>query len=147
MSFPVLRVIARLFAAPIALFGLYVQFHGDYGPGGGFQAGVILASSVILYALVFGIDAAKAAVPPGWLRVGAALGALLFIGTGFSTVLLGAPFLDYDAFGAAHNHGQHVGIVVVELGVGLAVTCVILGIYYFFAGRAPEPDSGGESGS
>ena len=49
----VLRVITKLLIPFILLFGIYVQMHGDYGPGGGFQAGVIFASSFILYAIVF----------------------------------------------------------------------------------------------
>ncbi len=144
MNYPILRVIARLFVAPIVLFGLYVQFHGDYGPGGGFQAGVIVATAFILYALVFSLDRAKRAVPADLLRIGMAVGALLYIGTGFATWILGSNFLDYDAFGEAHHHGQHLGIIVVELGVGLAVACVILWIYYAFAGRSPEPDDEGD---
>ena len=52
----VLRVIARLLLPSILLFALYVQFHGDFGPGGGFQAGVIFAAGIILYGLVFGLD-------------------------------------------------------------------------------------------
>ena len=47
----VLRVIAKLLIPFILLFGFYVQMHGDYGPGGGFQAGVIVAAAFILYAL------------------------------------------------------------------------------------------------
>jgi multicomponent Na+:H+ antiporter subunit B len=46
----ILRVIAKLLIPFILLFALYVQFHGDFGPGGGFQAGVILAATVIFYA-------------------------------------------------------------------------------------------------
>ena len=38
----VLRVVTKLMVGFIILFALYVQFHGDYSPGGGFQAGVIL---------------------------------------------------------------------------------------------------------
>ncbi|MEC7875393.1 MAG: MnhB domain-containing protein, partial [Pseudomonadota bacterium] len=45
----VLSIVARILIPLIMLFALYVQFHGDYGPGGGFQAGVIFASSFILY--------------------------------------------------------------------------------------------------
>ena len=53
---PILRVSAKILFTPIILFGLYVQFHGDFGPGGGFQAGVIIASAFILYSLIFGLD-------------------------------------------------------------------------------------------
>ena len=48
---PILRVSTKILFAPIILFGLYVQFHGDFGPGGGFQAGVIVASAFILYSI------------------------------------------------------------------------------------------------
>ena len=57
----ILRVLAKLLIPLIMLFGLYVQFHGDYGPGGGFQAGVIFAAAIVLYALIFGIDEARRA--------------------------------------------------------------------------------------
>ena len=49
---------------PIILFGLYVQFHGDFGPGGGFQAGVIVAAAFILYAMVFSVEDCKVIMPP-----------------------------------------------------------------------------------
>ena len=61
---PVLRVVTKITIPLILLFALYVQFHGDYGPGGGFQAGVIFAAAFILYALVFGTPAARRVVPP-----------------------------------------------------------------------------------
>ena len=59
----IIRVTSKLLIPFILLFGLYVQFHGDFGPGGGFQAGVIFASAFILYALVFGLDNARKVVP------------------------------------------------------------------------------------
>jgi multisubunit Na+/H+ antiporter MnhB subunit len=55
-SNPVFRLAAKILFAPIILFGLYVQFHGDFGPGGGFQAGVIIAAAFILHGLVFGLE-------------------------------------------------------------------------------------------
>ena len=64
----ILRIGAKILIPFILLFALYVQFHGDYGPGGGFQAGVIFAAGFILYALIFGLDTAKRVLPPA-LRV------------------------------------------------------------------------------
>mgnify|MGYP003487470888 CR=1 FL=1 len=58
----ILRVVAKLLIPFILLFALYVQFHGDFGPGGGFQAGVILAAAVIFYALIYGLADARKAV-------------------------------------------------------------------------------------
>jgi multicomponent Na+:H+ antiporter subunit B len=139
----VLRVVSKTLIPIIALFAFYVQFHGDYGPGGGFQAGVILAASVILYALVFGIDEARRAVPPWLVRTGCAAGVVIYAGVGFATLLLGGEFLDYDLLSAdvEHHAGQHLGILLVELGVLTTVASVMLAIFYAFAGRTPDiPD-------
>ncbi|WP_019961379.1 Na(+)/H(+) antiporter subunit B [Woodsholea maritima] len=136
----VLRVVSKLLIPFIVVFGFYVHFHGDYSPGGGFQAGVILAAAVILYALIFGVDAAKKAVPPSWVRIGMALGGLIYAGTGIVTLLMGGDFLDYDVLhpDLSHKSGQHIGIMCVELGVLTTVTCVMLAIFYAFAGRTPD---------
>ena len=132
----ILRVAAKALIPLIFLFGLYVQFHGDFGPGGGFQAGVIFAAAVILYALIFGLDEAKAAVPPRVLEIIAALGVLLYAGVGVVTMVKGGTFLAYNALDPAHpTHGQHVGILLVELGVGLTVTAVMCAIFFAFAER------------
>lgn len=131
----VLRVMAKLLAPMILLFALYVQFHGDYGPGGGFQAGVIFSAGLILYALIFGLEEARRVVPTYVLRWMAACGLLLYAGTGVATMLLGHNFLGYDALAHEPAHGQHIGIMIVEFGVGLTVTGVITGVFYVFAGR------------
>jgi len=127
----VLKVVAKLLIPLIALFALYVQFHGDFGPGGGFQAGVIMAAAVVLHALVYGLSDAQRAVPPGLARAGAALGVLLYGGVGIATLILGENYLDYDVLPG----GQHWGIILVELGVLLTVASVMIVIFYAFAGR------------
>ncbi|WP_423821257.1 Na(+)/H(+) antiporter subunit B [Salinisphaera sp. SPP-AMP-43] len=136
----VLRVVAQLIIPPILLFALYVQFHGDYSPGGGFQAGVILASAIILYGLIFGVEAARRAVPPTALRIGAALGVLIYGGTGVVTMLAGHNFLDYDALAHDPIHGQHYGLLIVEFGVGVTVASIMIAIFYVFAGRGRVED-------
>jgi multicomponent Na+:H+ antiporter subunit B len=140
----VLRVVSKLLIPLIVVFGLYVHFHGDYSPGGGFQAGVIVAAAVILYALIFGVDAAKRAVPTWFVKFLAAFGVLLYGGTGVATLLLGANFLDYDVLhpDLAHHSGQHIGIILVELGVLSTVFAVMMAIFYAFAGRAPDIPEG-----
>ncbi len=132
----VLRVVAKLLIPFILLFALYVQFHGDYGPGGGFQAGVIFASGLILYALVFGLDAARAVAPLAVLRGLASLGVLLYGGVGVATLLLGGAFLEYGRLGGGDAlAGQHLGILLVELGVGICVTAAMILLFFSFAGR------------
>lgn len=134
----ILKVISKFLVPFIALFAFYVQFHGDFGPGGGFQAGVILAAAVILYALIFGLDAAKKAFPPSWIRIGMSLGVLLYGGTGVLTWILGGDFLSYGVLTHDPTHGQHYGIIAVELGVLCSVTTVMIAIFYAFGSRQPE---------
>lgn len=204
ISFPIIRVVTKLIIPYILLFGFYVQFHGDFGPGGGFQAGVILASAFILYGLVFGLRAVKMVMPPKVIEKLIALGVLIYAGTGVATMLLGQPvggghaghhashveqglaghhddehgdvghhnddhvdhehdavkhepvktaaaartyanFLDYDALD--HHflpgilpHGQHLGIFLIEVGVGMTVTAVMTMIFYCFAGRHSQSE-------
>ncbi len=131
----ILRVVSKILIPLIILFGLYVQFHGDFGPGGGFQAGVIFSSAFILYSLVFGLDTAEKIIPPPVLKVLASLGVLLYAGTGVASLLLGGNYLDYSVLAKTPLAGQHIGIIVIELGVGITVAAVMLIIFFAFAGR------------
>ncbi len=132
----VLRIVAKRFTPFVLLFALYVQFHGDFGPGGGFQAGVIFAAGLILYAMIFGLEELQRVAPPRAVEIAIALGVLLYAGTGVATLLLGGNFLAYDVLDA-HDpaHGQHLGILLVEGGVGVTVAAVVTTIYYSFAAR------------
>ena len=142
MDHLILRVTSKLLFAPIILFALYVQFHGDYGPGGGFQAGVIFAVAFILHAFCFGLEETRKVLPQTALTIAMVIGFLLYSGTGLVTMLLGANFLDYDALvpNSTHHAGQHYGIIIVELGVGTAVAATMLTIFYHFTGREPDID-------
>ena len=131
----ILRVIAKILIPIILLFALYVQFHGDYGPGGGFQAGVIFSVAFILYALVFGLDTAQQVMPMNVLRILASVGVLIYAGTGIATLFLGGQFLNYNVLANSPVAGQHLGIVVIELGVGITVSSVMMIIFFSFAGR------------
>ncbi len=135
----IVRVTSRLLIPFILLFALYVQFHGDYGPGGGFQAGVIFAAGLILYGLVFGLRTLELVVPPIVVEIGAALGLLIYGGVGLVTLLLGGGYLDYAVLDAhSAMHGRHLGITLIEAGVGITVTSVMMLIFYSFAGYPRE---------
>lgn len=131
----VLRVVSKLLMPVILIYALYVQFHGDFGPGGGFQAGVIFAAGLILYGLVFGLDRMQKVIPPPVIQVLIAAGVLIFAGTGVASMLLGGTYLDYDVLARDPVAGQHIGILVVEFGVGVTVAAVMVAIFYGFAGR------------
>ena len=131
---PILLEITRLLLAPILLFALYVQFHGDFGPGGGFQAGVIFAAGIVLYALIHGVEATRRVLPPRVVQVFVAAGLLLYAGTGMVSVIAGGHYLDYNRLADNPLAGQHWGVFLVELGVGVTVAAVMITIFYAFAG-------------
>ncbi len=131
----VLRIVVKLLLPVILLFALYVQFHGDYGPGGGFQAGVIFGAGFILYTMIFGLRAAQQVARPWAIRAGIATGVLLYGGVGVVGMLLGGNYLDYSVLAHDQVHGQHLGILLVELGVGTTVSATMIAIFFAFAGR------------
>ena len=129
----ILRVISKLLVPVILLFALYVQWHGDFGPGGGFQAGTIFASAFILYALIFDIDTARAVISPLVIRLGLSTGVLLFTLVGVVCMYKGGSFLDYSVLSSTQIKGQHLGILLVELGVGITVSSAMISIFFTFA--------------
>ncbi|MCP5432284.1 MAG: Na(+)/H(+) antiporter subunit B [Alphaproteobacteria bacterium] len=131
----VLRVVSKLLMPFIFLFALYVQFHGDFGPGGGFQAGVIFGAGMILYALIFGLKAARKVAPLHYLRAQLSLGVLLYAGTGIVGLVQGSNYLDYSVLAHDPAHGQEYGIMLIEMGVLLTVSSAMTLIFYLFAGQ------------
>jgi multicomponent Na+:H+ antiporter subunit B len=137
----VLRVVSKGFVPFILLFALYTQFHGDFGPGGGFQAGVIFAAGLILYGLIFGLEELKRIAPPTIIELMTATGVLIYGGTGVLTVLMGGHFLDYKVLQHDAAHGLHQGLMMIEGGVGITVTAAMTTIFYTFAGRDPRTEA------
>ncbi|MCW8092759.1 Na(+)/H(+) antiporter subunit B [Alteromonas sp. ASW11-130] len=131
----ILRVMAKVLIPVILIYAFYVQFHGDFSPGGGFQAGVIFSTAILLYALVFGMDRAADVMTDKLLIALSAGGLLLYAGTGVVSMLLGGEYLNYSALASNPLTGQHIGIIVIELGVGLTVASTMLLIFFSFARR------------
>lgn len=139
---PILRVVARFLIPLIVLFALYVQFHGEYGPGGGFQAGVILAAGMLLHLLVFGLAPTLRILSQRLLWAIASLGVLVFGGTGVASLLLGGNYLDYSVLATKAQAGQHLGIVLIELGVMLTVSAALILILLAFHQRRAMASAG-----
>ena len=131
----ILRVVTKFYIPLILLFGLYVQFHGEYGPGGGFQAGAIIATGLILHALLEGEQAALRAVPAVAMQALVVVGASLYGGVGLLCMALGGNFLDYSVLHPDPVTGRQIGIIAIELGVGMAVCGALLSIFHAFAAR------------
>lgn len=129
------RVVTKLLFPFLLLFALYVQFHGELGAGGGFQAGVIVAATVILFGLIFGLRAAHLVAPPRLIEVMIPLGVLIYGGVGVAGLLSGGNYLDYFVLDHDTVHGQERGIFWVEVGVLITVSSTMVAFYYAFAGR------------
>lgn len=130
-----LRIVTKLILPFILLFALYVQFHGDFGPGGGFQAGVIAAGMVILLAITFGLEAAQRIAPQAVVQRMIPLGVLIYVGTGLMGLLFGKNFLDYSVLAREAAQGRHLGIVFVEAGVLVTVSGTMTAMFYAFVER------------
>lgn len=140
----VLRVVAKCLIPPILIFGCYIITHGELGPGGGFQGGVVLAAAFIIYALVHGRAALHAAFPRGLWTGLAALGVLLYAGVGLYGTLCGGQFLDYGWLVPGHrSHGEPWGMTLVEYGVGLTV-CAVMVLIYDMISEPSEDDVAAE---
>ncbi len=131
----ILRVVTKFVLPFILIFGLYVQFHGDFGPGGGFQAGVIVAAAVFLHAIIFGLDRTMRIVPPVVVETMVPLGVLVFAGVGVVAMMTGLEYLNYSRLAQDQIHGQEWGVFLVEFGVLITVSGTMIAIFYAVAGR------------
>lgn len=118
---------------PLAqLFGLYVIFFGQHGPGGGFVGGVILAMSLILSILIFGPTAPDSRLARKVLD-GDGLGLLIFAGVGGLCLIAGGQFLNYASLeipGLEPASRRYLGILLTQIGVAadVAVTGVSIAL-------------------
>ena len=134
----ILRIIARFLIPLIMLFGLYIQFHGEYSPGGGFQAGIVFAAGWILFALIYGLDAALKVIPERAMYILMVAGVILYCAVGVAGVMLGGHFLDFYPLLPGKHAAQQFGIITVEFGVGVTVATVVMLFFTLFARRKSE---------
>ena len=140
----VVKTTSRLIVPFSQLFALYVIAHGHHSPGGGFQGGVILGASIVLYAIATNMRASLARFSEKRAVGLCVLGVFIYAGTGVLCMLLGANYLDYGAlavlFGGDGVAARSHGILMVEVGVGITVMAVMVHLYYSLAssGRHDE---------
>jgi multicomponent Na+:H+ antiporter subunit B len=129
----IIKTICRILIPFIQLFALYVVAHGDFSPGGGFQGGVIFGASIILLAISFNLRTAITRVQEKALGILAVIGVLFYAGIGVWCMLLGGNFFDYSKLAAVLPvdpvHVRALGMLGVEIGVGIAVMAVMAIIY------------------
>lgn len=134
----ILHFAARAFMVPlIVVFGIYVLLHGESSPGGGFQAGAIVAAAFVLARLTLGNRQGGHSVPLWLLTVVACAGLGVYMLAGILPLMLGENFLDYAAipvewynqFAGEPKTSRAAGVFIVELGVFLGVASVLVILY------------------
>lgn len=130
---PIVLLGSRLLSPYIMLFGIYVIFHGHYSPGGGFQGGALLAASIILIRLSGGRLIARLQIREFFTTPLAVIGVIVYFGTGIVSILYGSYFLDYEVLpfpgGLDPSELRYYGILVIEIGIGIAVMAILVLIY------------------
>ena len=117
---------------PISLvYGVYVLMHGEYSPGGGFQAGALLAIGIVLARLIMGADAGFNISGKNALIL-AGIGTCIYAFTGVLTLFGGGQVLDYGfiPFKIFHELPEMhaLGILMIEVGVTICVMNTIIDI-------------------
>ncbi len=134
----------RLLIPIMQMFALYVVAHGHHSPGGGFQGGVILGASFILWAIARDLPTALRGIKPRRIVFLAALGVVIYAGTGALCLAMDARLLDYSALhvflppeapGAVPNEimARSHGMLIVEVGVAFTVSAIMFGIYTYLS--------------
>ncbi len=129
---PIVLLGSRLLAPYIMLFGWYVIIHGHYSPGGGFQGGALLAASVLLIRVAGGNRVAKLQVQEFATTPLAVVGVFIYFATGLVAMAMGGYFLDYESLpipGMEPGYLRYTGILIIEVGIGLAVMAILIMIY------------------
>ena len=143
----IIRTVSRIMIPFIQLYALYVIMHGHHSPGGGFQGGVILGASFILYLLTHGLEEAKTRMSEIKAGMFSAFGLLIYSGIGLLCLILGSNYLDYGKLSTILKvipaQARSLGILGVEIGVGIAVMAVMYSIFFDIStgGKLPESDN------
>lgn len=129
---PIILLGARLLSPYIMLFGWYVIIHGHYSPGGGFQGGALLAASILLIRVAGGSKLAQLQIREFATTPLAVIGVVIYFATGLVSMAMGSYFLDYGALpipGMEPAWLRYTGILIIEVGIGLAVMAILVMIY------------------
>jgi len=116
--------------ACVQIFALYVVLHGHYGPGGGFQGGVLLGCSWILPILVHGHRSVRGMISARGAQLLALSGVLVFLAVGAAPMANGGGFLDHGALPLPVDPPlrHSLGILIIEVGVAIAVAGVVVSL-------------------
>ncbi len=130
----IINFTCRLLIHFIQIFALYVVVHGHHSPGGGFQGGVVLGASIILFAISGNLRASINRFSEKTAALLSATGVFIYAGAGALCMVIGEHFLNYSflapLLGTDRIMARSHGIFIVEIGVAIAVMAVMIWIYY-----------------
>lgn len=129
---PIVLLLSKIVSPYIMLFGMYVVFHGHYSPGGGFQGGAMMAASILLIRIATNENIHQLQFKKSLAIPLASSGVLIYFLIGLVPLLLGGNFLDYGYLplpGMDIAYIRAMGILGIEIGVGIAVMAVLVSIY------------------
>ncbi len=130
----VIRTVVKVFIPFIQLFALYVIAHGELGPGGGFQGGVIFGASIILYVIVFGIEDGRKRISEKMSDILSSTGVLIYAGIGVLCLFVGGAYLEYGSLPlGGYKIANSLGMYGIEIGVGITVAAVMISIFFEMA--------------
>jgi len=139
----IVQSLGRFLIPVIQIFGLYVLFFGQYGPGGGFVGGVILGTSMILAILIFGHDTSRSLLAKKLLH-GDGVGMLIYAGVGGLCFIGGGEFLNYanlEIPSLDSPSRRFVGILLTQIGVAVDVAVTAVSIVLSLSAQEIIEDS------
>jgi multicomponent Na+:H+ antiporter subunit B len=139
----IVQSLGRFIIPVVQLFGLYVLFFGQYGPGGGFVGGVILGAGMILSVLIFGHDNTRSQYARNVLH-GDGVGMLIYAGVGGLCMIGGGEFLNYanlEISGLETASRRSLGIVLTQIGVAIDVAVTAVSIVFSLSAEEIIEDS------
>lgn len=114
----IVNLLSKFILPILLIFGFYIHTHGDYTPGGGFQAGVIFACALMLYYFI-NLETNKKRLSNNILTYIAMIGFVFYLGMGLLSFFITGKFLDYTFLPFEHNNAR--GVFIVETGIALVV--------------------------
>ncbi|HKM43322.1 MAG TPA: MnhB domain-containing protein [Limnochordia bacterium] len=144
MSDIIVQVVTRMMIPYLQLYGLYIILYGHNSPGGGFAGGTIIASSLILYVLAFGLKNEELRLSSSVARVIESCGALAYVAIGLAGIVLGANFLSNNSAGFPLGIPGRIfsggTIVLLTVAIGLKVASTMITLFTNIAEKEGEEE-------
>jgi multicomponent Na+:H+ antiporter subunit B len=136
----IIMTTVRVIAPFVLTLGLFVMFHGAGSAGGGFQGGVIAATTVVMLGFAFGIEPVSNRLRSEHLAALVLAGLGVFLAVGLGPLALGGTFLQFGLFPVPH--ASKYSIELIELGIGVVVSGVITGLFFLWPAGVDSPRGG-----